>query len=332
MVAIKAKKEKANMKPKVVINNEVYQKIMFWVDKSPDEISGLGTVIFDKKEQQFRVVSAMLLPQKNGPASTDIEAEDVCKAMYELRESEGELRFWWHSHVNMGVFWSGTDHATIASISQGGWVLSSVFNKKREVKSSFRSTDYLFPLFLDDLETIYEMPKFDTKEWEAEYEKNCQKKVYTPTYPGQYPYYQDWNSRSGEWERRHTGTPSLTVETISATEKSDALAKNKRPVNMSKKEWKRLKRENQERFQLEKLENKVSDSEQTSFPYPFSQSEMTSLAQSGITMDDVDTMLNGGWTKDEILEFIANPYDDDVPVADRRHEFNGLGEWGNYEN
>ena len=96
------------MEAKVIIENEVFRKIMHWVDKSDYEVSGLGTLTCDENGV-FRVKSAMLLPQKNGTTHTDIEAEDVGKLMYALKDQAGELRFWWHSHVNMGVFWSGTD-------------------------------------------------------------------------------------------------------------------------------------------------------------------------------------------------------------------------------
>ena len=44
------------------------------------------------------------------------------------------LKLWWHSHVNAGCFWSGTDEATIERFSNG-WMLSIVGNKLGEYKA-----------------------------------------------------------------------------------------------------------------------------------------------------------------------------------------------------
>ena len=174
------------MKPRIIFDKEVFRKIQFWVDISPIEISGLGNVVYDKELQAFKVVSAILLPQKNSAATTDIEANDICKALYDMRDAEGELRFWFHSHVNMGVFWSGTDTSTIASIAEGGYVVASVFNKKGEVKSAFSSSDYHFPLFIDDLPYEIDGDKQINEAWKKEYEEKCTQKVFVPcsTYIG----------------------------------------------------------------------------------------------------------------------------------------------------
>src|SRR5687768_16700469 len=125
---------------RVVIDQEVYQKIMHWVNKSNFEVSGLGNVILEEGGI-MRVVDAIMLPQKNGHTHTDIEGEDAAKAMYLLRNAPGDLKFWWHTHVDMDVFWSGTDRDTIRKIGAGGWFLSTVFNKKNQTRSAYYSVD-----------------------------------------------------------------------------------------------------------------------------------------------------------------------------------------------
>lgn len=62
-----------------------------------------------------------------------MDAASIAKAMYETRDDEGMFNFWWHSHVNMGVFWSGTDMDTIRQIGSQGFVVATVFNKKNEM-------------------------------------------------------------------------------------------------------------------------------------------------------------------------------------------------------
>lgn len=170
------------MKPEVVIDQLVYQKIMHWVNKSNYEVSGLGKVVLEGG--RYRVVDVMLLPQKNGSTHTDIEGDVVGKAMYELRETPGHLNFWWHSHVNMSVFWSGTDMDTIRKIGEGGWFLSTVFNKKQEMKSSlYVNNAFVNPelfkdkaVFIDDLPTniLNAISPELLAMWDRDYETNVE--------------------------------------------------------------------------------------------------------------------------------------------------------------
>lgn len=176
--------------PKVIIDDLVYQKIMYFVDKSDIEVSGLGKIVFDDKGN-IRVVDAMLLPQKNTATTTDIQPEDVGKAMFLMKDTEGELKFWWHSHVNMGVFWSGTDHDTIVKLASGGWFVSTVFNKKRQMKTCIAMSQP-FQGIIDDVDTSVSrvLDSSITKEWDKEYQEKVTnnipqiKVVQTPIWNG----------------------------------------------------------------------------------------------------------------------------------------------------
>src|SRR4051812_26444210 len=159
------------MKPTIKIDYLVHQKVMHWVNGTNYEVSGLGKLVVEKNE--IRVIDAMLLPQKNTAGSTDIEPEDVCKAMFELRDTPGELRWWWHSHVNMGVFWSGTDTDTMDKLASQGWFLSTVFNKKWEYRTALKMGKP-FQILLDELPTAvhHSVPAGLTDAWDAEFKKN----------------------------------------------------------------------------------------------------------------------------------------------------------------
>jgi hypothetical protein len=156
----------------IVIDNMVYQKIMHWVNKSNYEVSGLGKITYEKG--CITVIDAMLFPQKNGSAHTDIEGEHVAKAMYLLKDTPGDLRWWWHSHVNMDVFWSGTDRDTIDKISEGGWFAATVFNKRHEMKSCLNMNTPLPLGMIDNIPTqaIQFLDPELIKAWDADYEKN----------------------------------------------------------------------------------------------------------------------------------------------------------------
>lgn len=166
---------------KIVIDETVYKKIMFWVRKAgTDEVSGLGKVTFDVEANCFRVVEAFILPQRNTGGSTDIEPEAISKLMFKTKDTPGDLRWWWHSHANMGVFWSGTDKTTIKQLGGGGWFTATVFNNKEEAKSAYCQVDPI-PLVFEDLKTSVDrsVDAATAKQWEDEYSENVKKHTWS---------------------------------------------------------------------------------------------------------------------------------------------------------
>lgn len=170
---------------KLVIDALEHEKIKFWVDKSNIEISGLGKCKWNASLQAFHVTKVYLLDQENTSTTTDLDPQAVAKLMYESREDEGFLNFWWHSHVNMGVFWSGTDMSTMKQIAGNGMVLATVFNKKGEHRTAYMQapdeSGFRGELFLDDIpyrvRTVDIAPYVDS--WTAEFEAKCKPKLYS---------------------------------------------------------------------------------------------------------------------------------------------------------
>ena len=85
----------------------------------------------------------------------------------------------------MSVFWSGTDMDTIKKLGEGGWFLSTVFNKKHEMRSAYYAVNGVYysspfegeegwhPRFLDELKTeVGAIASPESVEWDEEYEKN----------------------------------------------------------------------------------------------------------------------------------------------------------------
>ena len=151
---------------------------MYWVNKSKFEVSGLGTIKV-QEDGSMLVTQAILLKQQNTHTHTEITAEAVCKAMFDMAKEDGELRWWWHSHVQMGVFWSGTDMDTIKELGKQGWIAATVFNQKNELRSAVYAHDALvLPwvekpkyVFYDECETsVKVIDDARTVEWEKEYE------------------------------------------------------------------------------------------------------------------------------------------------------------------
>lgn len=180
---------------KLVIPDEIMQKIMWWIHKSNHEVSGFGSLDFDKESGTFTVRDAILLKQEVGPASTEIDPVSIGKAMYEMREEPNALKWHWHSHVDMGVFWSQDDRKLIENLGGQGWILASVFNKKREMKSAFYAKvesrfgeiETVQDQFLDDIPTHIQrfVDPSVADQWDKEYAEHVSvAKVITTMYDG----------------------------------------------------------------------------------------------------------------------------------------------------
>lgn len=166
-----------NFQLKLEIDDDVYQKVMHWINKSHNEVSGLGKVVYDENNSTLRVVEALLLDQVNTAVTTEIDSTAITKAMYELRDTEGTLNWWWHSHVQMDVFWSSTDHAAIQSLGQQGWFISTVFNQREEMRSAYYQR-LPIQVFVDDIETyiVRDLDLKLIKAWDKEYADKVREK------------------------------------------------------------------------------------------------------------------------------------------------------------
>jgi hypothetical protein len=131
----------------------VWQKLNYWTKAATGEVSGLG-IVSARVEGGSSVVTVddvFLLKQKCTAANTELDNEDVARLMAELqgRGQLGKLRFWWHSHAHMGVFWSNTDEETRQGFSSE-WIVSLVLNKKGEHRLAV-DVYRPFPISVDDL-------------------------------------------------------------------------------------------------------------------------------------------------------------------------------------
>jgi proteasome lid subunit RPN8/RPN11 len=156
----------------LVIPERIFEMVMYWVDKSPIEISGVGNIKVRRDEPSVMDVTAVTLAgQVNSATQTDITAEELGAAMHALRREKGVTRWFWHSHVDMGVWWSGTDIQNMRDSVGDGWIVETVFDKSRD----FRSAYVIGKPFMavDKIETIiesaYSLPQRDVRFCEREY-------------------------------------------------------------------------------------------------------------------------------------------------------------------
>lgn len=208
---------------KVRILPECYNEIMYYVNKSNVEISGMGKVEL-LEDGSMCVTKIYLLDQENGPATTDIDADAMSQLLYETRMDAGNLNFWWHSHVNMAVFWSGTDIDTIHQFGKNGYLLATVFNKKNEYRTAYYQGQNGFTpeIFVDDITTDFSdiVDPAKEKQWEENFKKCAREKTYSYPTAGTFsfagglghdyamddcdPYFER------EWQKRHGVGSSVT--------------------------------------------------------------------------------------------------------------------------
>ena len=115
----------------VQMQRHVRRKIHGWCKTAKSEVSGVGMV--RKEGNKFVIYDVFLLPQRCSSGFTEIDDYAINKLKYDIIKRGGrveDLRFWWHTHYNFGVFWSGTDVATARRLAgEGDWFISTVINQ-----------------------------------------------------------------------------------------------------------------------------------------------------------------------------------------------------------
>ena len=122
---------------KFVMNKDDWDKIHeycnYAYDKYSSEIGGYLTVSYE--DDRFVFHSPVILEQEISGGNTEITAEALAEYYMKVDiENTGKPYWlcWWHSHHTMGVFWSATDDAAIASQECNNYTFALVTNLKRE--------------------------------------------------------------------------------------------------------------------------------------------------------------------------------------------------------
>jgi len=110
-----------------------WDKIINYAKAAKDlEISGFADCKYDKELGQIIVGEVYLLEQSVGGATVHMDEEAVSKFNMELvKKGVKQLpQIWWHSHVDMGAFFSGTDQETSEQLRNDSYSVSLVVNKR----------------------------------------------------------------------------------------------------------------------------------------------------------------------------------------------------------
>ena len=121
----------------------IYTELMYYAWKVDAEVGGLGRLSFDKKENDIFIEEIYLLDQEVHQTECTLSAKGIALLYEELIEKNeaekiGDINLWWHSHKNMGAFFSGQDKETTLDWS-GGYLVSLVINRDGTMKACLMS-------------------------------------------------------------------------------------------------------------------------------------------------------------------------------------------------
>jgi hypothetical protein len=105
---------------KVVIKQKAFLKMYYMAKNAKDEIGGL--LVISKIGKRYIVRDVILLPQKATPSEQTLDMDELGKFIIKLAKTNPgllqDIRGWWHSHADMGVFWSGQDKITLNKLNR----------------------------------------------------------------------------------------------------------------------------------------------------------------------------------------------------------------------
>ncbi len=188
-------------------------------------MSGFGSLDWNAETATYTVKDVVLLKQEVGRTSTEIDPIALGKVMYQMKDEPLGLKWHWHTHPNMRVFWSGDDMEIIRSLGQRGWIIATVFNEKGDHKSAFYTATEVMgqahDIFKDDLptEVVRFFPRSFFKQLDEEYDA-CVKEEVRWIGPGTHT-------------KIHNGYPEVGLPVITGSHTNDADRWNKRILEYS---------------------------------------------------------------------------------------------------
>jgi hypothetical protein len=173
----------------IYITDEAYEKMWQYVKAVGTEIEGLGHAYLnterdpESSERMIVIEDIFILEQEVTSASATIK-EDAIHKYLEDKIRKGDMRpinVWWHSHADMGTFWSGTDTGTAGKFMNADWMIHIVGNLKGKYRAKLNIYKP-YPIPIDDC--IIERVKegFHGIEVSDEIKKEVEEKVTKKTY------------------------------------------------------------------------------------------------------------------------------------------------------
>ena len=121
------------------IDDKNWRKLLNYANSAYNEFKSeiTGYMILRKDEEDdWEMKDPIILKQEVSSGSCEIDKEESANYFVDAFDRYGEdVRFvWWHTHANMGAFWSSTDTQNMEDQCSNGWAASLVINIRGEYK------------------------------------------------------------------------------------------------------------------------------------------------------------------------------------------------------
>jgi len=166
---------------KITFTHEAWKKINTYIKLTDEEISGLGISSMNEAGDEITIRDVRIWKQECTATTTEIIDNKHLIDMVEEYQKEGvpmeDMNVWWHSHADMGVFWSATDQETIDNWFNEKYLVAVVGNKKKEFKGQI-SLKKPMKLNVDDVAIEYEAePEPEPTKYEKAILKDIEEKI-----------------------------------------------------------------------------------------------------------------------------------------------------------
>lgn len=200
--------------PRIIVNKKALDMMEIIVERCKLEVGWLGTVS-KINESTFHIEEVFLPEQEVSAASTDLMEDGMAKLVEKLLaegrdDAVSKLRFWGHSHVNMGISPSTTDDSTMKEFEENGceFFVRAIMNKRGEAK--FDLYDYKRGISYINISWSVETPR--SEELETEIKKlvddNVKEKRYDTGYYNN-GYYDNGYGYGGAYSSRYNSGGSF---------------------------------------------------------------------------------------------------------------------------
>ena len=187
------------MKPKVYMKKSIWNILQLMVEMSPIETNAIG---WSRRlsENNFEIAKVIAADYKGtdfpgydahdlaSPTSVVVDPEIKLQQKLKAKQAGFDLNFHFHSHVNMNVFWSGTD-LNLQRNWNGRYLLAIVANKRKEfliqiIDSFITGTEILIPELVLTGKELYISKYKEYEDYFKKYYENYSKKEMNYEYYG----------------------------------------------------------------------------------------------------------------------------------------------------
>jgi len=168
------------------IHEKYWRKLLDYCNAAYNEFKSeiTGYMILSKdKEGDWEMKDPIILKQEVSSGSCEIDREASASYFVDAFNKYGEnVRFvWWHTHGNMGAFWSSTDTQNMEDQCNNGWAASLVINIRGEYKFRVNFHDPIKAHSDIDITIVEKKAKKISKKIVDEVKDKCSKPVYNYT-------------------------------------------------------------------------------------------------------------------------------------------------------